>query len=142
MDFSSTIYIESTLISLTQLLKTSSTCFQLFIILKSMGISLIKVVNIIPSQTAGIFYLSKCYRITLISYFRWIEGVGYTYSDLFEPIKGKFMFPKESLYECPHTFRSFINLNLVSLCYALFALYADIVFPNVFYNNTLPFFTV
>lgn len=62
---------------------------------------------------------------------RWIEGVGYTYSDLFEPINGKFTIPKESFYECPTTFQSFIHLNLVSLLYGLLALYCDIVFPNV-----------
>lgn len=35
---------------------------------------------------------------------RWVEGVGYNYSDLFEPIQGKFTVPKESFYECPTTF--------------------------------------
>ncbi|KAL4479229.1 hypothetical protein ABPG72_011441 [Tetrahymena utriculariae] len=61
---------------------------------------------------------------------RWIDGVGYNYSDLFEPIKGKFTIPKESFYECPTTFESFIHLNLVSTLYFLLAIYCDIVFPN------------
>lgn len=104
-----------------------------FITLRFTVISLLRAARVTHPSKGGKHKREKILSFAdyLLYWIRWIEGKGYTFSDLFLPIKGKLVFPKDSTYECPTTFESILYLNTLTVVIGILALYADIVLPNV-----------